>query len=113
LTGSAATFCYDLKGQVISISASRADLWPSFDLMLGTLRVADPVEPAFRVNIVETSELQESPAGKLAFDGDVPEDGHCRLIDGGVLVHLIFRSMPMRAGPRSAFIPTPRSNGRC
>lgn len=90
MTGSAATFCYDLKGQVISISASRADLWPSFDLMLGTLRVAEPVEPAFRVNIVETSALQESPAGNLAFDGEVPEEGHCRMIDGDGIVHLIF-----------------------
>lgn len=90
MTGLAATFCYDLKGQVISISASRADLWPSFDLMLGTLRMAGPVEPGFRVNIVETSALRESPAGKLAFDGEVPEDGHCRLIDGGGIVHLIF-----------------------
>ncbi|MBA1139800.1 phosphoenolpyruvate carboxykinase (ATP) [Mesorhizobium neociceri] len=90
MSDSAATFCYDLKGQVISISASRADLWPSFDLMLGTLRMAEPVEPGFRVNIVETSALQELPAGKLAFDGEVPEDGHCRLIDGGGIVHLIF-----------------------
>jgi hypothetical protein len=90
LTGSATTFCYDLQGQVISISASRADLWPSFDLMLGTLRVSGPVEPDFRIDIVETSELQEAPAGKLAFDGDVPEDGHCRLIDGGGTVHLVF-----------------------
>lgn len=58
--------------------------------MLGTLRVAEPVEPAFRVNIVETSVLQESPAGNLAFDGEVPEEGHCRMIDGGGIVHLIF-----------------------
>ncbi|ESY04342.1 HPr kinase [Mesorhizobium sp. LNJC399B00] len=90
MTGPATTFCYDLQGQVISISASRADLWPSFDLMLGTLRVSGPAEPDFRVDIVETRELPESPAGKLAFDGEVPEDGHCRLIDGGGTVHLVF-----------------------
>lgn len=90
MTCPATTFCYDLQGQVISISASRADLWPSFDLLLGTLRVSGPVEPDFRVDIVETRELQESPAGKLAFDGEVPEDGHCRLIDGGGTVHLVF-----------------------
>ncbi|ESY18868.1 serine kinase [Mesorhizobium sp. RSR565B] len=90
MTGPATTFCYDLQGQVISISASRADLWPSFDLMLGTLRVSGPAEPGFRIDIVETQELEESPAGKLAFDGDVPEDGHCRLIDGGGTVHLVF-----------------------
>lgn len=90
MTGPATTVCYDLQGQVISISASRADLWPSFDLLLGTLRVSGPVEPDFRVDIVETRELPESPAGKLAFDGEVPEDGHCRLIDGGGTVHLVF-----------------------
>ncbi|ESX48019.1 serine kinase [Mesorhizobium sp. C416B] len=90
MTGPATTFCYDLQGQVISISASRADLWPSFDLLLGTLRVSGPVEPDFRVDIVETRELPESPAGKLAFDGEVPEGGHCRLIDGGGTVHLVF-----------------------
>ncbi|ESX10322.1 serine kinase [Mesorhizobium sp. M0179] len=90
MTGPATTFCYDLQGQVISISASRADLWPSFDLMLGTLRVSGPAEPDFRVDIVETRELPESPAGKLAFDGEVPEDGHCRLIDDGGTVHLVF-----------------------
>jgi len=90
LTGLATTFHYDLRGQVISISASRAELWPGFDLMLGTLRVDEPAEPGFRIAVVETTALQESPAGKLAFDGEVPEDGHCRLIDGGGIVHLIF-----------------------
>ncbi len=90
MTGQAATFCYDLRGQVISISASREELWPSFDLMLGTLRVAEPVVSGFRINVVETSSLPENPEGKLAFDGDVPDDGHCRLIDGGGIVHLIF-----------------------
>ncbi|RWK26192.1 MAG: serine kinase [Mesorhizobium sp.] len=90
MTGVAATFRYDLNGQVISISASRAELWPSFDLMLGTLRVDEPVEPGFRIDILETPALPETPEGKLAFDGDVPLDGHCRLIDGGDVVHLIF-----------------------
>ncbi|TPN89745.1 serine kinase [Mesorhizobium sp. CU2] len=83
------TFSYDLKGQVISITAPRDDLWPGFDLMLGTLRV-DDAEPGFRVNIVETAELDEDPAGKLAFDGDVPVDGYCRMIDAGDVFHLIF-----------------------
>ncbi len=84
------TFCYDLKGQVISITAARAELWPSFDLMLGSLRVDGATEPGFRVNIVETAELQENPEGKLAFDGEVPLDGHCRMIDAGAVFHLIF-----------------------
>ena len=90
MTAAAITFCYDLMGQVIGITASRAELWPNFDLMLGTLRMAGPVEPGFRIDIVETAALQESPAGKLAFEGAVPEDGHCRLIDGGDIIHLIF-----------------------
>ncbi|WP_217571584.1 serine kinase [Mesorhizobium sp. GbtcB19] len=84
------TFCYDLKGQVIGITAARADLWPSFDLMLGTLRLDEPVQPGFRVNIVETPQLQENPEGKLAFDGEVPLDGHCRMIDAGGIFHLVF-----------------------
>jgi hypothetical protein len=97
LTGSATTFCYDLRGQVIRISASRAELWPSFDLLLGTLRVSEPAEPGFRVTVVETSALQEKPAGKLAFDGEVPDDGHCLLIDDGSTVHLIFPGLQTAA----------------
>ena len=84
------TFLYDLKGQVISVTAARADLWPSFDLMLGALRVDEPVQPGFRVNIVETPQLAENPQGKLAFDGEVPFDGHCRMIDAGDVFHLVF-----------------------
>lgn len=84
------TFCYDLKGQVIGITAARADLWPSFDLMLGALRVDEPVQPGFRVNIVETRQLPENPEGKLAFDGEVPLDGHCRMIDADGVFHLVF-----------------------
>lgn len=90
MSGPATTFCYDLNGQVIEISASRAELWPSFDLMLGTLRVSEPVEPGFRIDILETPALPETPEGKLAFDGEVPLDGHCRVVDGGDVVHLIF-----------------------
>ncbi|MDX8477164.1 serine kinase [Mesorhizobium sp. VK24D] len=95
MTGAATTFRYDLDGQVIGISASRAELWPSFDLMLGALRVSESVEAGFPVNIVETSALPENPEGKVAFDGDVPLDGHCRLIDGGDVVHLIFPGLQM------------------
>ncbi|TPI74280.1 serine kinase [Mesorhizobium sp. B2-8-9] len=84
------TFRYDLNGQVIGITAARADLWPSFDLMLGALRMNEPVQPGFRVNIVETLQLHENPEGKLAFDGDVPLDGHCRMIDAGSVFHLVF-----------------------
>ncbi|KUM23431.1 serine kinase [Mesorhizobium loti] len=90
MTGAATTFCYDLNGQVIRISAERAEFWPSFDLMLGTLRVGEAVEPGFRVDIFETPALPEPPEGKLAFDGEVPLDGHCRIIDGGDVVHLVF-----------------------
>ncbi|MDX8510763.1 serine kinase [Mesorhizobium captivum] len=95
MTGAATTFCYDLNGQVIKVSAARAELWPSFDLMLGTMRVSEPVEPGFRINILETSALPETPEGKLAFDGEVPLDGHCRLVDGGDIVHLIFPGLQM------------------
>ncbi|WP_292080990.1 serine kinase [Mesorhizobium sp.] len=84
------TFCYDLKGQVISVTATRADLWPRFDLMLGALRVEEAAQPGFRVDIIETIDLQENPEGKLAFDGEVPFDGHCRMIDAGDVFHLVF-----------------------
>ncbi|MDX8466472.1 serine kinase [Mesorhizobium sp. VK23B] len=90
MTGAAATFCYDLNGQVIGISAERAELWPNFDLMLGTLRFNEAVEPGFRIDILETSALSENPDGNLAFDGEVPLDGHCRIIDAGDVVHLVF-----------------------
>jgi hypothetical protein len=84
------TFCYDFEGQVIGVTAARADLWPSFDLMLGALRVNEPLRPGFSVDIVETLQLQENPEGKLAFDGEVPVDGHCRMIDAGSVFHLVF-----------------------
>jgi hypothetical protein len=84
------TFRYDLNGQVLGITAARADLWPSFDLMLGAPRVDAPVEPGFRVDIFETLDLRENPEGKLAFDGEVPLDGHCRMIDCGSVFHLVF-----------------------
>jgi len=84
------TFRYDLNGQVLGITAARADLWPNFDLMLGALRVNEPVQPGFRVDIVETLDLRENPEGKLAFDGEVPLDGHCRMIDAGSVFHLVF-----------------------
>jgi len=90
LTDQTTTFRYDLMGQVIGITAARADLWPSFDLMLGSLRMSEAVEPGYRVNIVETAELPENPEGKLAFDGEVPVDGHCRMIDAGAVFHLVF-----------------------
>ncbi|MDG4873669.1 serine kinase [Mesorhizobium sp. WSM4935] len=101
------TFRYDLDGQVIGITAARADLWPSFDLMLGALRVNEPVPPGFRVDIVETLELQENPEGNLAFDGDVPLDGHCRMIDAGSVFHLVFpgqQTLSIRDGERRAEI---------
>ncbi|RWH72070.1 serine kinase [Mesorhizobium sp.] len=84
------TFFYDLKGQVLSVTAARADLWPSFDLMLGTVRVEEAAQPGFRVDIIETLDLQEIPEGVLAFDGEVPFDGHCRMIDAGDVFHLVF-----------------------
>ncbi|MBN9547917.1 MAG: serine kinase [Alphaproteobacteria bacterium] len=90
MNGRTTTFRYDLEGQVIGVTAARADLWPSFDLMLGALRVNEPVRPGFRVDIVETLQLQENPEGKLAFDGEVPMDGHCRMIDAGSVFHLVF-----------------------
>lgn len=58
--------------------------------MLARLRTTAPVEPDFRIRIVETQSLAEAPDGSLAFDGEVPEDGHCRMIDNGDLIHLIF-----------------------
>ncbi|TIP36570.1 MAG: serine kinase, partial [Mesorhizobium sp.] len=69
------------------MTAARADLWPSFDLMLGTVRVEEAAQPGFRVDIIETLDLQEIPEGVLAFDGEVPFDGHCRMIDAGDVFH--------------------------
>ena len=34
--------------------------------------------------------MAETPEGIVAFDGEVPEDGHCRMIDNGDVIHLIF-----------------------
>ncbi|MER8465618.1 serine kinase [Mesorhizobium sp. M1396] len=58
--------------------------------MFAGLRIAEPVEPGFRLDITETDTLDETPHGSLVFDGEVPEDGHCRMIEAGATIHLVF-----------------------
>ncbi|QKC80432.1 serine kinase [Mesorhizobium sp. NZP2077] len=82
--------CYDLNGQVLGISAERPELWQEFDRMLGILRIEDAVEPGFRLDIAETEILDETPDGSLVFDGEIPEDGYCRMIVDSSTIHLIF-----------------------
>jgi hypothetical protein len=82
--------CYALNGQIIGISAERPELWRDFDRMLAGLRIAEPVEPDFRLGITETGTLDETPHGSLVFDGEVPEDGSCRMIEDGGTIHLVF-----------------------
>ncbi|TPM36179.1 serine kinase [Mesorhizobium sp. B2-3-4] len=81
---------YDLNGQVLGISAERAALWLDFDRMLASLRIEGPVEPGFRLDIAEVDVLAETPGGSLVFDGEIPEDGYCRMIADGATVHLVF-----------------------
>jgi hypothetical protein len=82
--------CYGLNGQILGISAERPELWQDFDRMLAGLRIAEPVEPGFRLEIIETETLDETPHGSLVFDGEVPEDGCCRMIEDGGIIHLVF-----------------------
>ncbi|MDF3213814.1 serine kinase [Mesorhizobium sp. M7A.F.Ca.CA.001.09.2.1] len=82
--------CYGLNGLILGISAERSELWQDFDRMLGSLRIGEPVAPDFRLEITETDTLDETPNGSLVFDGEVPEDGPCRMIEDGGIVHLIF-----------------------
>ncbi|MBZ9680765.1 MULTISPECIES: serine kinase [unclassified Mesorhizobium] len=81
---------YDLNGQILGISAERPGLWQDFDGMLGTLRVTGPVEPDFRLEITEADVLDEAPGGSLVFEGEISEDGYCRMIADGGTVHLVF-----------------------
>ena len=90
MTKSSAPVRYDLNGQILDIDATRPELWRDFDAMLGSLRMATAAEPGFRIGITEVQSLEEVPEGSLAFDGEVPLDGHCRLIDAGAVVHLVF-----------------------
>ncbi|AZO10039.1 MULTISPECIES: serine kinase [unclassified Mesorhizobium] len=90
MTASAASVCYDLNGRVFGVDAPRPELWRDFEAMLGSLRLAAPAKPGFRLSISETQSLDEAPEGSLAFDGEVPLDGHCRMIDAGSALHLIF-----------------------
>ncbi|MDX8431849.1 serine kinase [Mesorhizobium abyssinicae] len=104
-----ASVSYALNGQVVGISAERAELWRDLDRMLSGLSATEPVDAAFRIDIVETPTLPETPEGTLAFDGEVPEDGHCRMIDGGDLVHLVFpgrQTISIHTGQRRAEIRT-------
>ncbi|PDQ17912.1 serine kinase [Mesorhizobium sanjuanii] len=90
MTGPLAQGRYALNGQIVGISAASPDLWRDFDRMLASLRTTASVEPDFLIRIAETDSLAEGPDGLLAFDGEVPEDGRCRMIDNGGLIHLIF-----------------------
>lgn len=104
-----ASISYALNGQVVAISAERAELWRDLDRMLSGLCAAEPLDAGFRIDIVETESLSETPDGTLAFDGEVPEDGHCRMTDGGDVLHLVFpgrQTVSIRAGERRAEIRT-------
>lgn len=90
MTGPLAEVCYALNGKVIGISAEHPDLWLDFDRMLASLRLAGCAEPGFRVRIAETALLPETPGGSLVFDGEVPEDGQCRMFQDGEITHLVF-----------------------
>jgi hypothetical protein len=80
---------YDLNGQILSVEAD-AELWRDFDKMLGILRV-DPKEKAgFALRITETATLDEMPVGSPVFEGEIPEDGYCRMIEDGGTIHLVF-----------------------
>jgi len=82
--------CYGLNGGTIGIHADHPGLWRDFDRMLGGLRIDDPVEPHFRLRITEAQMLDEAPGGLLVFDGEIPDDGYCRMIEDGGTVHLVF-----------------------
>ncbi|TGQ86986.1 serine kinase [Mesorhizobium sp. M00.F.Ca.ET.151.01.1.1] len=80
---------YDLNGQVLGISAERAELWLDFDRMLAGLRVEGSTEADFRFDIADAEALDETPAGSLVFEGEIPDDGYCRMITHGASVHLV------------------------
>ncbi|TIT69523.1 MAG: serine kinase, partial [Mesorhizobium sp.] len=48
---------YDLNGQVLGISAERAELWLDFDRMLAGLRVEGSTEADFRFDIAGAEAL--------------------------------------------------------
>ncbi|MBZ9739602.1 MULTISPECIES: serine kinase [unclassified Mesorhizobium] len=80
---------YDLNGQVLGISAERAELWLDFDRMLASLRIEGSPEADFHLEIAETQALDEMPDGSLVFEGEIPDDGYCRMIADGASVHLV------------------------
>jgi hypothetical protein len=112
--------CYGLNGQILGIAAERPELWQDFDRMLGILRIEGPVEPGFRLDIAEADVLVEEPNGSLVFEGEIPEDGYCRMIVDGATVHLVFperqtvaindeegwAELRIRAGSKAAWTPS-------
>lgn len=58
--------------------------------MLASLRITGPAEPDFRLYITATDVLGEEPGGSPVFEGEIPEDGYCRMIEDGGTVHLVF-----------------------
>jgi hypothetical protein len=69
---------YDLGGSILEVTTTGAELLASFDRAYGDLRVTGERSGDFALELVE-GPLPEPPAHLLlAFDGDVPVDGHCR-----------------------------------
>lgn len=58
--------------------------------MLASLRIENAARPDFHLDIAEADALDETPVGSLVFDGEIPEDGYCRMITDGASIHLIF-----------------------
>jgi hypothetical protein len=58
--------------------------------MLAILRIQGVVEPGFRLDINEADVLDEAPGGALVFDGEIPEDGYCRMLADGGTIHIVF-----------------------
>ena len=81
---------YDLGGPVLEVRSGRPGDIAGLDALLGGCRIGAAAQPAFRIEVGETPALDENPAGAIAFDGEVPVDGHCRLVQSGAALHAIF-----------------------
>lgn len=81
---------YDIGGPVLEVRSDRPGDLAGLDTLLGGCRTGTVAQPAFRIEVRETPTLDENPAGAVAFDGEVPVDGRCRLIQDGPRLHMVF-----------------------
>ena len=71
---------FSLAGQVVEVRTNRDGLLADIDGTLSGLRMDNSADADFLIEIYDVDAPTEDFPGTVVFDGDVPEDGRCRMI---------------------------------